>query len=64
MSATWQRCRIHLIRNVLAHSGRSGRRVVSAYIATALAQDDAEAAKLQWWREPTNAGPRFPNSLP
>ena len=39
--ATWQRCRVHFMRNALAHAGRSGRRVVSAFIATAFAQDDA-----------------------
>jgi transposase-like protein len=32
----------------VAHAGKSGRRVVSAFIATAFAQDDAEAARLQW----------------
>ena len=42
LSATWQRCRVHFMRNVLAHAGRQGRRVVSAFIATAFAQDDAE----------------------
>ena len=25
LSATWQRCRVHFMRNVLAHAGRSGR---------------------------------------
>src|SRR6187455_2513561 len=50
LSATWQRCRVHLARSVLAHAGRSGRRVVSAFIATAFAQDDADAAKAQWRR--------------
>jgi transposase-like protein len=44
----WQRCRVHFMRNALAHAGKSGRRVVSAFIATAFAQDDAEAAKAQW----------------
>jgi putative transposase len=44
LSATWQRCRVHFMRNALAHAGKSGRRVVSAFIATAFAQDDAEAA--------------------
>src|ERR1051326_958103 len=48
LQATWQRCRVHFMRNALAHAGRSGRRVVSAFIATAFAQDDAEAAKQQW----------------
>jgi putative transposase len=46
--ATWQRCRVHFLRNVLAHAGRSGRRVVSAFIATAFAQDDAASARAQW----------------
>jgi putative transposase len=46
--ATWQRCRVHFMRNALAHAGRSGRRVVSAFIATAFAQDDAGAARAQW----------------
>ncbi|THK33309.1 IS256 family transposase, partial [Ensifer sp. MPMI2T] len=26
LSATWQRCRVHFMRNVLAHAGKSGRR--------------------------------------
>jgi len=48
LNATWQRCRVHFMRNALAHAGKSGRRVVSAFIATAFAQDDAGAAKAQW----------------
>lgn len=48
LHATWQRCRVHFMRNALAHAGKSGRRVVSAFIATAFAQDDADAAKAQW----------------
>ena len=47
-NATWQRCRVHFMRNVLAHSDKQGRRVVSAFIGTAFAQDSAEAAKAQW----------------
>jgi putative transposase len=35
------------MRNTLGHAGRSGRRVVSVFIATAFAQDDAERAKAQ-----------------
>ena len=46
--ATWQRCRVHFMRNALAHAGKSGRRVVSAFIATAFAQETPEAAKAQW----------------
>src|SRR6188472_2660491 len=39
LCATWQRCRVHFMRNALAHAGKSGRRVVSAFIATAFAQE-------------------------
>jgi transposase-like protein len=48
LHASWQRCRVHFMRNVLAHAGRQGRRVVAAFIATAFAQDDAAAARSQW----------------
>jgi transposase-like protein len=50
LTATWQRCRVHFMRNVLAHAGKSGRRVVSAFIATAFAQNDPQAARQQWRR--------------
>ena len=48
LNATWQRCRIHFMRNVLAHAGKQGRGVVSAFIGTAFAQPDADAAHKQW----------------
>jgi transposase-like protein len=46
--ATWQRCRVHFMRNLLAHAGKSGRRVVSAFVATAFAQETPETARTQW----------------
>ena len=45
LGATAQRCRVHFMRNALAQAGKSGRPVVSALIATAFAQADAEAAR-------------------
>src|SRR6187455_3669437 len=60
LHASWQRCRVHFMRNVLAHAGKSGRRVVSAFIATAFAQDDAEAAKAQWRRVADQLRPTVP----
>jgi putative transposase len=60
LTATWQRCRVHFMRNVLAHAGRSGRRVVSAFIATAFAQDDVELARAQWRRVADQLRPRVP----
>jgi transposase-like protein len=60
MQASWQRCRVHFMRNALAHAGKSGRRVVSAFIATAFAQDDAEAAKTQWRKVADQLRPKLP----
>ena len=59
-SASWQRCRVHFSRNVLAHAGKSGRRIVSAFIATAFAQDTPEAAKDQWRKVADQLRPRVP----
>src|SRR3989344_792620 len=60
LSATHQRCRVHFSRNALAHAGKNGRRVVSALMATAFAQDDAEAAKAQWRRVSDQLRPKLP----
>jgi putative transposase len=46
--ATWQRCRVHFMRNAMAHAGKQGKRLFAAFIATAFAQDTAEAARAQW----------------
>lgn len=69
-SATWQRCRVHFARNAMAHAGKSGRRVVSAFVATAYAQETPEAAKGQWRKSlprrrpgsPTSSAPACPSS--
>jgi putative transposase len=60
LSATWQRCRVHFMRNVLAHAGKSGRRVASAFIATAFAQETAEAAQTQWRAVADQIRPKVP----
>ena len=60
LNATWQRCRVHLMRNLLAHAGRKGRGVASAFIATIFAQEDAEAAKSQWRKVADQMRPNLP----
>jgi transposase-like protein len=47
LRATWQCCRVHFARNALAHAGKVQRRIVSAWIGTAYAQEDATAAHAQ-----------------
>jgi len=60
MNATWQRCRVHAMRNVQAHASKSGRRVVSAFMATAFAQDNADAAKALWRKVADQLRPKLP----
>jgi putative transposase len=60
MHATWQRCRVHFMRNVMAHAGKSGRRVVSAFMSAAFAQDDAPSASLQWRKVADQLRPKLP----
>ena len=48
MKATWQRCRVHFLRNCLAHAGKGQRQMVMALINTVFAQDTHEAAVTQW----------------
>ncbi len=48
LKATWQRCRVHFMRNALAYANKTQRRMVSAAIGTVFVQETAEAARKQW----------------
>jgi putative transposase len=48
------------MRNVLVHARKSGRRVVSAFIATAFAQDTPETASAQWRTATDQIQPKVP----
>ena len=60
LSATWQRCRVHFMRNALAYAGKTQKRVVCAWVGTAFAQDDAAAAHKQWRAVADQMRPRLP----
>jgi putative transposase len=60
LKCTWQRCRVHFIRNALAHAGKGQRQVVLALINTVFAQDSAEAASAQWRQVSDQLRPKFP----
>jgi transposase-like protein len=60
LRATWQRCRVHFARNALAHAGKAQRRIVSAWISTAYAQEDAAAAHAQWRTVADQLRPKVP----
>ena len=48
LKATWQRCRVHFMRNALAYANKTQRRMVSAAIGTVFVQETADAARDQW----------------
>ncbi len=48
LKATWQRCKVHFLRNALAHAGKGQRQMVLAMINTVFAQESLEAAIAQW----------------
>lgn len=48
LKSTWQRCRVHFLRNALTPTGKGQRQMVLAMINTAFAQDTHDAAIAQW----------------
>lgn len=48
LKATWQRCRVHFMRNALAHAPKGQRQTVAALIRTAFAQETETDARRQW----------------
>jgi len=60
LGATWQRCRVHFMRNVLAHVGKGQQAMVASYIRTAFAQDTETAARAQWRKVADQLRPKLP----
>jgi transposase-like protein len=60
LGATWQRCRVHFVRNLMAHAGKQGRRLIAAFIDTAFAQPDVTSAKAQWRQVADQMRPKLP----
>ena len=59
-SATWQRCRVHFMRNALAHAGKKQQGMVAAAIRTAFVQETAKEASAEWDAVAERLRPRFP----
>jgi putative transposase len=60
LSTGWQHCRVHFLRNAQAHGSRSGRRLISAFIGAAFAQETPEAAHREWRRVSDQLRERLP----
>ena len=58
--ATWQRCRVHWMRNALAHVSRGQHTVVAAAIRQAFEQPDRKHAGETWQRVADQLRPRWP----
>ena len=60
LGATWQRCRVHFMRNALTHVSKGQRLMVAAAIRTAFVQEDHQAAVAQWRQIVDSLVRRFP----
>ena len=58
--ATHQRCKVHWLRNALAHAGPKQRPAVAAMLKTIFAQETADAARTQWAQVADALRQRFP----
>jgi transposase-like protein len=58
--ASWQRCRVHWLRNALALVPRSAAEMVAATIRTVFVQPDAPSTREQWRRVADGLRAQFP----
>ena len=60
VGSSWQRCRVHFNRNILARVGKNHGEMVTATIRTIFAQPDADAARAQLRTVADMLAERFP----
>jgi putative transposase len=60
VGASWQRCRVHFMRNALSLVPKAAQQMVGATIRTVFAQPDAQSAREQWRRVSDSFRSRFP----
>jgi putative transposase len=60
VGASWQRCRVHFMRNALSLISKAAQQMVGATIRTVFAQPDARGAHEQWRRVADGFRSRFP----
>jgi putative transposase len=58
--ASWQRCRVHFMRNALSLVPKAAQQMVGATIRTVFAQPDSESAHQQWRKVSDGFRARFP----
>ena len=60
LKATWQRCRVHWMRNALAHVAKGQHAMVAAALRQAFLQADQQAARQTWRQVADQLRPRWP----
>jgi putative transposase len=60
VGASWQRCRVHFMRNALSLVPKTAQQMVGATIRTVFAQPDSQSARQQWQRISEGFRSRFP----
>jgi transposase-like protein len=60
LNATWQRCRVHFMRNVLACVPKAHQGMISAAIRQVFVQSDAAMARTLWGQVAEHLQRRFP----
>ena len=60
LTATWQRCRVHFMRNALAYVGPTQRAMVVALLKTIFVEETQAAAKTRWREVADRLRERFP----
>ena len=61
-AASWQRCRVHFMRNLLALIARDAQQMVAALVRTIFAQPDAASARSQLAKVAESLRVRFPRA--
>jgi len=60
--ATWQRCRVHFMRSLLAYVPKTAQQMVAALVRTIFAQPDKASARAQLATVAANLAARFPKA--
>ena len=60
LGATWQRCRVHFMRNLLAYAPKGQHSMIAAAVRTVFTQPDRAAASQAWRHVADQLRQRFP----
>lgn len=61
-TASWQRCRVHFLRNLLACVPKTSQSLVGTLVRQVFVQPDVKAAQIAWRHVADQLRPRFPKA--